>query len=160
MARRHAPDACPNEGMETPAIGRDDGDADLLFWDSNEDPLFWDSNEEMDSEPTCGIRASLTRNPGTLMVSICPPRVDCGVRWFIAFAVCKRAEWTVVDKVSTVRCTEAASWRTSSDVAGFIALSSPMKKLVGSIGIGWRASPWPFSKLWSESTRYFINVST
>ena len=165
MARRHALGACPNKGMETPAMGRDDGDMDLQFWDSNEET---DSELPVqvavlvDSEPICGFCAS--PNPSTLMLSIWPPtsRVDCrlGLRWFLTFAaVCKRAEWTVVDKVSTVRCTEAASWWTCSDLAGFIALSLPMKKLVGSIGIGWRALPWPFSKLWSESTRYFINVS-
>jgi hypothetical protein len=98
------------------------GDTDLLFWGSNEET---DSDSDRDSElqlavdsgPICEFRAS--PNPGTLtrMLSICPPRVDCGLRWFkflggilaLAFAVCERAEWTVVNKVSTVRCTEAAS---------------------------------------------------
>ena len=117
MARRHAPGACPNEGMETPAMGRDDGDTDLLFWDSNEET---DSELPVqvavlvDSGPICGFCASPNSGTSRLMLSIWPStsRVDCrlGLRWFLAFAaICKRAEWTVVDKVSTVRCTEAES---------------------------------------------------
>ena len=103
-----------------------------------------DSDSELhlaaDSECGTGEFCADCASPNCMLrlESICPPRVNSGLGWII---LCERAEWTVVDKVSTVRCTEAASCRTSSDVAGFIALSSPMKKSVVSIGIGWRASP-------------------
>ena len=127
MARRHAPGACPNEGIETPAMGRDDGDTDLLFWETNEETDSEQLQLAVDSEPTSICEFCALPNPGTLMLSICPPRVDCGLRWFwvlaFKFAVCERAAWTVVDRVSIVQCTDAASWWTSSEVAGFIALS-------------------------------------
>ena len=88
-------------------MGRDDGDTDLLFWDSNEETEL-ELHLAVDSEPTGEFCAS--PDPGTmLMPSTCPPRVDCGLGWILAFAVWERAERTVVDKVSTVRCTEAAS---------------------------------------------------
>ena len=55
-------------------------------------------------------------------------------QWFLLFSVCESLEWTVMDKVSTVQCTDAASWQTFSDVAGFIVQSLLTKKLVGSFG--------------------------
>ena len=75
-------------------MGRDDGDADLLFWDSSEET-------GSDSEPICEFKFLTSPNPGILMLSFCPPRIDCGLgcQWF---AVCERAEWRVMDKVSTV----------------------------------------------------------
>ena len=89
-------------------MGRDDdGDTDLLFWGSNKET---DSDSELqlavDLGPICEFCAS--PNPGMLILSIFPLRVDCGLGWFkflggiLAFAVCERAEWTVVNKVSTV----------------------------------------------------------
>lgn len=83
-------------------MGRDDGDtvtlADLLFRNSN-DSEETDSELQLavvDLEPICEFRAS--PNPGSLMLSICLPRVDCEPGWFLASAVCERAELTVVDK--------------------------------------------------------------
>jgi len=38
MARRHAPGACPKEGIETPAMGGDDCNMEL--------PPLWESNKE------------------------------------------------------------------------------------------------------------------
>jgi hypothetical protein len=88
-------------------MGRDAaGDTDLLFLDEETD---LELQLAVDSEPICEFHAS--KNLGALMLSICPPslRVDFGLGWFVTFAVCERADWTVVDKVSIVRCTEAAS---------------------------------------------------
>ena len=75
MARRHAPGARPNEGIETFAIGRDasDGNTDLLFWGSNEETDL-ELQLAVDLGPICEFCAS--PNPGTLMLSICPPRAD------------------------------------------------------------------------------------
>ena len=60
MARRHAPGACPNERIETPAMGRDDGDTDLLFWETNEETDVERLQLAVDLEPTsiCEFRAS------------------------------------------------------------------------------------------------------
>jgi hypothetical protein len=99
-----------------PAMGREDRDTaatDLLFWDSDEEANS-ELHLEVDWEPLCDseFTGSASPNTGTSILSIWPPGFDCSrLGWCLMFAasVCERAEWTVVDKVSTVLCTEAAS---------------------------------------------------
>ena len=92
-------------------MGRDDGDtlADLVLFRNSNEETDLEPQLAVDSEPICEFCASPNPASGSLMLSICPPRVDCGPGWFLASAVCESAELTVVDKAFKFRCTEAAS---------------------------------------------------
>ena len=67
---------------------------------------------------------------------------------------------SVFKALLTVRVIAWVISLTSPAMTWAVAMWSPMKLWSAPFCTGWRASPWPVSYAWRESTRYLINVST